>query len=100
MERKSGGILEGFLEGMLSRKETAEMAMTRLVNPTHGLRASYARGCRCEDCRMAWRLARRAKEPGRRARARARRLAESPISFRIPPLSVEPQPETSKSEGP
>jgi hypothetical protein len=37
---------------------------------THGIRATYARGCRCDDCRAAWRDARRIKERERRARMR------------------------------
>lgn len=38
---------------------------------THGIRATYARGCRCDACREAWRIARGPKVAARRARMTA-----------------------------
>ncbi|HZQ82460.1 MAG TPA: hypothetical protein VFB25_10855 [Gaiellaceae bacterium] len=42
---------------------------------SHGSPYTYARGCRCQYCRVAWREYRRIKEAARRARIRAEREA-------------------------
>ena len=42
---------------------------------THGKRATYSMGCRCDDSRTAWREIRLVKERARRARIRREREA-------------------------
>jgi hypothetical protein len=43
-------------------------------NRTHGLSSTYAHGCRCDDCREAWRIDRLAVH---RAKRRIEKLEEA-----------------------
>lgn len=63
---------------------------------THGTKSAYNRGCRCEACREASRLARSRQ----RQTARERAKADEPKSVTAEPMPAEPTPAGPKLEEP